>query len=226
MCICQAIWMRLLCCPSHIWIGSLFVMSPMGKCPPLVSVSLRLMRQSAVQRCTLFAVVNARWTTSKQKLLVLERQWIQSTERAKQLLIPPVYCLRGTRAYDELQIVVTEVGQVKQTVTLSSFISISIHVMYYPPSLSQWFMFCTNQFYCHIHLCHLLCSFIAMMIQCIKYPSVCTVKILTLTQHEPVKVLLSMEACIFLTKCAQFSFEGVYFDRQGTKWPHDVIKFR
>ena len=50
-------------------------------------------------------------------MLVLEPQSIKSTERAKQLLIPPVYSLRGIRAYDELQIVVTEVGQVKQTVT-------------------------------------------------------------------------------------------------------------
>ena len=68
-------------------------------------------------RCTLFAVVNARWTTSNKKLLVLEPQWIKSTTRAKRLLIPPVYSLRGICAYDELQIVVTEVGQVKQTVT-------------------------------------------------------------------------------------------------------------
>jgi len=37
--------------------------------------------------------------------------------RAKRLLIPPVYFLRGIGAYDELQIVVTEVGQVRQTVT-------------------------------------------------------------------------------------------------------------
>ena len=50
-------------------------------------------------------------------LLVLEPQWTKGTERAKWLLIPPVYSLRGIRAYDELQIVVTEIGQVKQTVT-------------------------------------------------------------------------------------------------------------
>ena len=36
----------------------------------------------------------------------------------KRLLIPPVYSLRGIRAYDELQIVVTEVGKVKPTVTV------------------------------------------------------------------------------------------------------------
>jgi hypothetical protein len=47
------------------------------------NVSLRLTRQSVVQRRALFAVVNARWTTSNQ-------------------------------------IVVTEVGQVKQTVTVLS----------------------------------------------------------------------------------------------------------
>jgi len=45
-------------------------------------------------------------------------QWIKSIGRAKLLLIPPVYSLRGIRAYEELQIVVTEVGQVKQTVTV------------------------------------------------------------------------------------------------------------
>jgi hypothetical protein len=109
--------MRLLSCSSHRWIDSLFATSAMGKCSLLGSASLRLMRSSVVQRGTLFAVVNARWTTSKQNLLVLEPQWIKSTERAKRLLIPPVYFLRGIRTYDELQIVVTKVGQVKQTVT-------------------------------------------------------------------------------------------------------------
>jgi len=53
------------------------------------------------------------------KVGVLEPQPIKSTERAKRLLIPPVYSLREIRAYDELQIVVTKVGQVKQTVTAS-----------------------------------------------------------------------------------------------------------
>jgi len=106
-CTYQAMWMRLLSFPSHLWIDSLFAMSAMGKCSLLVSVSLRFMRQSDVQRCPLFAVVNARWTTSNQKL-VLEPQWIKSSERAKRLLIPPVYSLRGIRAYDELQIAVTE----------------------------------------------------------------------------------------------------------------------
>ena len=72
---------------------------------------------AVVLRCTLFAVVNARWTTSNQKLLLLEPQWIKSSKGAKRLLILSVYSLRGIRAYDELQIVVTEVGQVKQTVT-------------------------------------------------------------------------------------------------------------
>jgi len=48
---------------------------------------------------------------------VLESQRIKSIERAKRLLISPVHSLRGIRAYDELQIVVTEVGQVRQTVT-------------------------------------------------------------------------------------------------------------
>jgi len=48
---------------------------------------------------------------------MLEHQCIKSTERAKRLLILPVYSLRGIRAYDKLWIVVTEVGQVKQTVT-------------------------------------------------------------------------------------------------------------
>ena len=98
--------MKLLSCPSHIWIDSLFAMSAMDKCSLLVSVSLRL-----------FAVVNARWTTSNRKLSVLEPQSIKSTERAKRLLIAPVYSLRGIRAYDELQKVVTEVGQVRQAVT-------------------------------------------------------------------------------------------------------------
>jgi hypothetical protein len=51
---------------------------------------------------------------------VLEPRRIKSTERAKRPVIPPVYSLRGIRAYDELQIVVTEVGQVKQTVTILS----------------------------------------------------------------------------------------------------------
>jgi len=41
-------------------------------------------------------------------------------KRAKRVLSPPVYSLRGIRAYDELQIVVTEVGQVKETVKLVS----------------------------------------------------------------------------------------------------------
>ena len=50
-------------------------------------------------------------------VVVQENRWIKSTERAKRLLIPPVYSFRGIRAYDELQIAVTEVGQVKQTVT-------------------------------------------------------------------------------------------------------------
>jgi len=73
-----------------------------------------------VQRCTLFAAVNAKWTTGNQKLLVMEPQWIKSTERAKRLLIPAVYSLREIRVDDELQIVVTEVGQVKQTVTVQN----------------------------------------------------------------------------------------------------------
>ena len=51
------------------------------------------------------------------KVVVLEPQWIKSTERAKRPLIPPVYPLRGISAYDELQIVVADVGQGKQTVT-------------------------------------------------------------------------------------------------------------
>ena len=73
--------------------------------------------QSVVLRCTLFAVVNARWTTSKQKLLVLEPLWIKSTERTKLLLVPPLHSLRGNRVYDELQIV-TEVGLVKQIIKI------------------------------------------------------------------------------------------------------------
>ena len=80
----------------------------------------------SVQRCTLFTVVNTRWTTSNQKLLVLEPQWIKCTERAKRLLIPPVYSLRGIRAC-ELHIFVTEVGQVKQTVTAVSHVLISFN---------------------------------------------------------------------------------------------------
>jgi len=51
------------------------------------------------------------------KSCVFEPQSIKSNERAKRLPIPPVYCLRGIRAYGELRIVVTEVGQVKQKVT-------------------------------------------------------------------------------------------------------------
>jgi len=110
--------------PHMNWFSA---MSATGKCSLLGSVPLRLRRWSVVQRCMLFAVVNARWTTSNQKLLVLEPkvvvfepQWIKSTERAKLLLIPPVYSLRGIRADDKLQIVVTEVGQVKQTVTVQN----------------------------------------------------------------------------------------------------------
>jgi len=59
-----------------------------------------LTRKSAVVRCTLFAVVNVRWTTSNQKLMVLETKWIKSTEKADRILIPPLYSLRGIRAYD------------------------------------------------------------------------------------------------------------------------------
>ena len=88
-----------------------------------------------MQTCKLFAVVNARWTTSNQKLLVLEPQWIKSTERAKRLLIPPVYSLRGIRAYDELRIVVTEVGQVKQTVTPPSSTGLRMSAVVPLPSL-------------------------------------------------------------------------------------------
>ena len=76
-----------------------------------------LTEQSAVFRCTLFAVVNARWTTSSRKLLVLGHQAIKRIERAKRHLIPPVCSLRAIRAYDDLQTFVTEVGQVTQTVT-------------------------------------------------------------------------------------------------------------
>jgi len=47
-------------------------------------------------------------------LLVLEPLRIKGTERAKRLLVPPIYSLRGIRAYDELQIVVTEVAQVNR----------------------------------------------------------------------------------------------------------------
>jgi len=71
-----------------------------------------------VVRSTLIAFVNARRTTSNRRLLVLEPQPIKSTERAKRLVIPPVYSLRGIGAYDELQIVVNEVGQVKRMVTV------------------------------------------------------------------------------------------------------------
>jgi len=55
-------------------------------------------------------------------LLVLEPQRIKSTERAKQLLIHPAYSLRRIRVYDELQIVVTEVGLVKQTVRAATVV--------------------------------------------------------------------------------------------------------
>ena len=123
------------------------------------------LRGRVVVRCTLFAVVNARWTTSNQmllvlepkivgagangcwcwnqkllvlepkivgagtngcwcwnqKLLVLEPHGIKNTKRAKRLLIPPVCSLRGIRAYYELQMVVTEVGQVKRTVIKLTF---------------------------------------------------------------------------------------------------------
>jgi len=56
------------------------------------------------------------------KVVVLEHQWIKSTEKAKRLLIPPAYSLRGIRAYDGLQIVVTEVGQVRQTATEGNYL--------------------------------------------------------------------------------------------------------
>ena len=65
----------------------------------------RLRAKSAVVRCTLMAVVYAKWTASNPTFLVLEPQWIKCTERAKRLLVPPVYSLRGIRAYDELQMV-------------------------------------------------------------------------------------------------------------------------
>ena len=42
---------------------------------------------------------------------------MKSDERAKRFLIPPVCSLRGISAYAELQIVVAEVGKLKQTVT-------------------------------------------------------------------------------------------------------------
>ena len=123
--------------PPHIWIDSLFAMSAMacslteGREREIRMASFFFhiwfdvcLRCRVVLRCMLLAVVNARWTTSNQKLfvlqpnvVVLEPQWIKSNERAKRFLISPVYSLRGIHAYDELQIVVTEVGQVKQMVT-------------------------------------------------------------------------------------------------------------
>jgi len=53
-------------------------------------------------------------------VVVFEPQWRKITERAKRLLIPPVYFLRGSCAYDELQIVNSEVGRAKQTVTVGT----------------------------------------------------------------------------------------------------------
>jgi hypothetical protein len=54
----------------------------------------------------------------ESNLLVLEPQWIKSTDRARRLLIPLYVCsLRGNCPYDELQTAVTEVGQVKEMVT-------------------------------------------------------------------------------------------------------------
>ena len=64
-------------------------------------------------RCTLFVVVFSRWNNEQPREVVPKSQRIKSYRRAKQLLIPPAYSLRGIRAYDELQIAVTETRQVK-----------------------------------------------------------------------------------------------------------------
>ena len=53
---------------------------------------------------------------------MLEPQRIKNTERAKWLLIPSVYSLRGIGAYDELKIAVTEAEQVIQTDTMCALI--------------------------------------------------------------------------------------------------------
>jgi len=132
--------MRLLS-PSHIWIDSLFATSAMGKCSLLVSVSLRLRRLSVVQRCTLIAVTNARWTTNNQKLLVLEPKVVvfeplnKEYWKSKAASNSPVYSSRGIPAYAELQIVVTEVGQVKQTVAAEKFGA--LYVGHWSGSLSE-----------------------------------------------------------------------------------------
>ena len=92
-------------------------MSAMGKCSLLLSVSLKA--YEVVSCAEMYAVCGCECYMNEQlKVVVFEPQWKKSTERAERLLIPPVYSLRGIRVYDELQIAVTEVGQVKQTVAL------------------------------------------------------------------------------------------------------------
>ena len=64
-------------------------------------------------RCILFVVGNL----DEQRATKLVSSGISAnrvTERAERLPIPPVYSLRGIRAYDKLQIVVTEVRQVRR----------------------------------------------------------------------------------------------------------------
>jgi len=53
----------------------------------------------------------------------------------------PVYSLRGIRAYDELQIVVTEVEQVKQTVTMYLLICLLIHSLIHSSTYLLIFLF-------------------------------------------------------------------------------------
>jgi len=70
---------------------------------------------SVVVRCTLFAVVNVRWTTKFGAGTSANKEYWKSKAASNS----PVYFLRGIRAYDELRIVVTEVLQIKQTLTRS-----------------------------------------------------------------------------------------------------------
>ena len=74
--------MRLLSCHSHIWIDSLrYQLWTTVHCWYLYHCGLWGSQLYRDVRCS---VVNARWTTSKQKLLVLEPQWIKSYWKSKE----------------------------------------------------------------------------------------------------------------------------------------------
>ena len=74
-------------------------------------------KESVIQQID---IVKISTNYEKQGQSVARMQIKRVTERTERLLIPPVYSLRGIRAYDELQtFVAAEVEQVKQTVTVA-----------------------------------------------------------------------------------------------------------